>query len=268
MTISSQDKYRRLLDLIKGYGSDRVGVACSGGVDSTLLAFACCDAIGAERVVVCFAESCLLSEKLRDGIEGFIRDELPPGITFIKVRIDSLGDKAFTRNDSSRCYICKKRIYTALFSHLTEFGIQRLCDGTNCDDLKKDRPGLRAIRELGVVTPLVDAGFHKSDVRAMAATLGLGNADLPSNSCLATRIESLQPITDRALREIERHECFLIDRGYEGCRVRPRVTMVLIEVQGKDLNRLIKPEERSKIISYFQQNGYKSILIDICERSR
>lgn len=258
-------KYTRLLDYIKQF--DRVGVACSGGVDSTLLAYACCEALGADRVVICFAESCLLTDDVKSNISQIISRELPTNATFVKINIDSLADEDFIRNDENRCYICKKRIYTALLSHLNQYGIEQLCDGTNCDDLVKDRPGLKAIDELNVITPLVEAGFRKKDVRKTAAGLGLANAYLPSNSCLATRIESHRNITDRVLREIESHERFLTKRGFAGCRVRPRENMVIIEVQSRDLNTLVKPEERNAINSYFQRNGYKSVVIELSGRS-
>ena len=260
-----QDKYTLLLTYIRQF--HRVGVACSGGVDSTLLAYACCEALGADRVVVLFADSCLLSADVRSNISHIVQQQLPDKVTFEKIHIDGLTDKEFIRNDANRCYICKRKIYSALFSRLKELDIIHLCDGTNCDDLGQDRPGLKAIEELNVLTPLVHAGYHKADVRNTAADLGLSNARQPSNSCLATRIEPLTAITDTRLREIESLESFLIGRGYTGCRVRPRGKMIILEVRANDLVRITVPAERQAIISYFQQNGYNSVVIDLSGRS-
>lgn len=261
-----KEKYTRLLDYIRSF--DRVGVACSGGVDSTLLAYACCEALGPERVVVLFADSCLLAEEIRTNISEFIKRELPAQVTFAKIIIDSLSEDDFVRNDKNRCYVCKKRIYTALLAHLQESDIEYLMDGTNCDDLGQDRPGLKAIKEMHILTPLVEAGYRKTDVRNTAAALGLANAHLPSNSCLATRIDTHTSITDKRLREIEKLERFLQQRGYEGCRVRPRGNHAIIEVQTSDLDKITNSHERSLIISCFQQNGYHSVTIELSGRSR
>lgn len=260
-----KDKYTFLLNYIRQF--DRIGVACSGGVDSTLLAYACWEALGADRVVLLFANSCLLAADVRTNISRIVRDTLPGQVAFERIDLDTLMDQNFTRNDENRCYVCKKRIYNALFSRLKERDIVHLCDGTNCDDLEQDRPGLKAIKELEVLTPLVEAGYRKSDVRNTAAALGLENAHLPANSCLATRIEPLTTITEAKLREIESLELFLQKRGYDGCRVRPREKMVILEVRSTDLVRITSPHERQAIISYFQQNGYSSVVIELSGRS-
>jgi len=259
-----REKYIRLLAYLGQF--DRVGVACSGGVDSTLLAYACCEALGPENVVVCFAESCLLAADVTAGIADLIARELPAAVTFSRIHIDSLGDEDFVRNDENRCYVCKRRIYSALISHLTTAGIKTLCDGTNIDDLGENRPGLKAVRELGVLTPLVEAEFDKRAVRMTAAAVSLANAELPSNSCLATRIEPYRAISHHELREIEAHERFLTDRGYAGCRVRPRGNSVVLIVRTGDLEMLVKPQERKVISSYFQRNGYTTVLIDFSGR--
>lgn len=258
-------KYKNLLAAVRRY--DRVGVACSGGVDSTLLAYACCEALGADRVVVCFADSCLLSGDVRTGISELISRVLPEQVTFLRIPIDNLGDEVFTRNDANRCYVCKKSIYTSILSNLNRLGISTLCDGTNCDDLDEDRPGLRAIEELQILTPLVDAGYTKNDIRKTASDIGLPNAALPSNSCLATRLEPNRSITDQKLREVERHEQFLTERGFSGCRVRPRGDSVILEIQSNDFDGLANPDERNSINSYFQQNGYTTVLIKLSGRS-
>ncbi|MCG6930045.1 MAG: ATP-dependent sacrificial sulfur transferase LarE [Desulfofustis sp.] len=260
-----KDKYQQLLANLRRF--KRIGVACSGGVDSTLLAYACCEALGPDRVVVLFADSCLLAADAGANVSRLVLRELPARVRFETIAIDALAEEEFTRNDETRCYLCKRRIYAALFSRLKELGIEHLCDGTNCDDLGQDRPGLKAIAEMRVVTPLVEAGYRKTDVRETAAAIGLPNARQPSNSCLATRIEANKTITDAGLREIESLERFLHDRGFAGCRVRPREQLIILEVRAADLARITDPLERQAIVSFFQQNGFSSVVVDLSGRS-
>jgi len=114
-----------------------------------------------------------------------------------------------------------------------------------------------------LLSPLVEAGFTKSDIRTAASEFGLGNASLPSNSCLATRIETNTTIIDTRLREIEVLESFLINRGYQGCRVRPRSNKVIIEIQQGDFPKISQTGEREAITSYFQDNGYPRVLLEL-----
>ncbi|MEN8809289.1 MAG: ATP-dependent sacrificial sulfur transferase LarE [Desulfobacterales bacterium] len=261
MNRNLQDKFDGLIDYLGNY--DKVGVACSGGVDSTLLAYACCRALGPERVVILFGDSRLQSTELRVSIEERLTRDLGEGIRIEKIKVDPFSQAAFVKNAGDRCYVCKKNIFRQFIEHLDKLGIPVLFDGTNCDDLHEDRPGLKALEELGVISPLVEASFHKKDIRLAASALGLVCADLPSNSCLATRIEKQTPIDDKLLRSIDAMERFLQKRGYHGCRVRPRTGMVFIELLSKDIERISETGERESIVSYFQRNGYGAVMLDL-----
>lgn len=254
-------KFDRLTSYLNSF--DQVGVACSGGVDSTFLAHACCRTLGIERVHVMFADSGLLTNALRRSIEVFLRSELGEKLRFSRVRVDPFSLAGFDKNPTNRCYICKKHIYQTFLQQLENEGITVLMDGTNCDDLQEDRPGLKALEELEIVTPLVEAGFTKADVRIAAAHFGLANAELPSNSCLATRLAPRAGISDQQLRTVETLESFLHDRGYQGCRVKPRKETVIIELRSEDLARICKPGQRKQIVSHFQGNGFDRVLLNL-----
>jgi uncharacterized protein len=266
MDIQLQRKYEDLIRFLSGYR--KVGVACSGGVDSTFLASACVRALGPDKVVILFGDSKLQSTELRRTIEDRLANELGNKVLVRKVAVDPFSQAAFIKNSRDRCYICKTHIYREFLDELTSIEADVLLDGTNCDDLQDDRPGLKALEELGIVSPLVGAGFHKEDIRRAAESLGLNCADLPSNSCLATRIETGTDIVDEKLRSIEAMEGFLHRCGYHGCRVRPRGTRVIVEILSDDIARIAESSERNKIITYFQNHGYTAVLLDLQGRRR
>lgn len=261
-----KDKFDLLIDYLSNY--DRIGVACSGGVDSTFLAYACCRALGPERVFILFGDSRLQPSTLRTSIEDRLAKDLGEGVRIEKIPVDPFSQAAFVKNAGDRCYVCKKYIFTKFFERLEKLRVPVLFDGTNCDDLHEDRPGLKALEELGVISPLVETSFHKKDIRMAASALGLVCADLPSNSCLATRIEKQTPIDNNQLRSIDAMERFLHERGYHGCRVRPRSGMVFIELLSEDIEKISEEGERRSIVSYYQQNGYGVVMLDLQGRKR
>jgi uncharacterized protein len=256
-----ETKYQQLLDYLRGL--DQVAVACSGGVDSTLLAFAAVQALGVERVLILFGKSCLLTQNKQQQVRTLLRNELPGNAKIDTVELEPLKNSELARNEKNRCYLCKKQIYTRFLEHLEKTPVKVLLDGTNIDDLSDDRPGLQAVRELGILTPLVTCGFNKAEIRAVADALHLANANLPSDSCLATRLPPSQAITEEALEQVERFESFLTELGFSGCRVRPRGDMVIIEVQKGDIVQIAQPQQRAAIERYFAEHGCQKVLLDL-----
>ena len=261
-----QSKYDNLIRSLSGF--KKVGVACSGGVDSTFLAYACVQALGPDKVIILFGDSKLQSSELRHSIEKRLIGELGKPVQVKKVPVDPFSQAAFVKNSRDRCYVCKKHIFQEFLDVLSNFEVDVLLDGTNCDDLQDDRPGLKALEELNIVSPLVEAGFHKEEIRRAAESFGLACADLPSNSCLATRIETDSAIEEEKLRAIEAMEGFLHRCGYHGCRVRPRGNKVIVEILSEDFARIAEIPERMKIITYFQDHGYDTVLLDLEGRGR
>ena len=259
------DKYRDLVAQLSTFNS--IGVAYSGGVDSTLVSWAACEAIGPGRVVLLHGASPLLPPAVTNAAQELIRRQFSKDVSFRILTFDPLLDERFIRNDASRCYVCKRLIYTQLLQACDEDGLEVLLDGTNCDDLADDRPGHQAIAELGIKTPLVQAGFTKAEIRKTAAALGLVNAELPSNSCLATRLRRDTAIDRELLQGVDAMESFLHDRGFSGCRVRPRGDQVLLEIRESDFSSLADRNQRNDIVKYFNSRGYAAILLDLQGRS-
>jgi uncharacterized protein len=257
-------KYLALLAILKRF--KHVAVAYSGGVDSTLLAYAASEALGSDRVLILHASSVLLAKSTIIAAEKLIADQFDNQSRFKIIHLDPLQDNDFIQNSKKRCYICKKLIYNRLISEMKKEGIGVLLDGTNCDDLLEDRPGLQAVQELGVETPLVDVGFRKQDIRTVSARLHLANADLPSNSCLATRLECDTLIEEHLLVIIDTLEIFLVNLGFTGSRVRPRDKMAIIELRESDFRRISEIHVRTQIKTYFRDNGYPTVVLNISGR--
>ena len=279
MGLDLTNKLARLQGLLQAYG--KVAVAFSGGVDSTLLLRVAYDILGPENVTALHAASCLIPDSDRLKAEALVtgpqgRDvpvswvpgmaqERPQGIgcPYRAVQVDPLLWPEFVANSEQRCYFCKKNIYNALQTEIRQEDHPAvLLDGTNSDDLQEHRPGLQAIRELSVGTPLAVAGLNKQDIRSLARKLGLPNWNQPSNSCLATRIPVHQEITLPLLGRIAQAEQFLQDRGFTGCRVRPGQHTVVVQVMTRDLERCNTESSLLELTEYLNYLGFDTILLD------
>lgn len=185
----------------------------------------------------------------------------------IEVALHPLIWPEFVANTEDRCYFCKKRMYKAFFLELEKLNCTVLLDGSNVDDLKSTRPGFRAIHELGVQTPLLDAGLSKKEIRYLAAGFHLANHDKPSNSCLATRIPVGKIITLEKIQLVEKCENFLLARGIEGCRVRKEGDDAVLQIQLQESERLFAGDFRVELLHFLQQLGFKRVLLDLNPRS-
>lgn len=257
----TQEKYKNLLSQLGAY--EKLGIAFSGGIDSTLLLHAAQSAIGVKNVIALYAVSSLNSEVTIQATRQTFKKNFPLDSKMREVHLFPLTWKEVVANTSERCYFCKKRMYTALKSTMSADNCYNLADGTNVDDLKEHRPGLRAIRELSVITPFVKAGLTKKDVRAIAKEQRLSNFDLPSNSCLATRIAAGHPIDEKKLDIIDRAEQFLHTLGFHGCRVRPKSDVTIVEVQTVQLGDFIERGNRIQVEYYFQSLGLYPVALSL-----
>lgn len=260
-----REKTKKLHDLLLDFG--RVAVAFSGGVDSSFLLKSALDVLGAGNVVILHARSCLQKAGEQERAETWLsRHGYSSYIEQVVLDLQPLSWKEFAGNTSERCYLCKLRMYKAFLEELEGRDIQYLLDGTNTDDLKDRRPGLRAIHELDVKTPLVACGLGKDDIRNLSRTLNLDTSDQPSASCLATRIPHGLEITVPRLQQIAAWEEGLARMGYEGCRVRmdyKSKKTVYLQLLQKDLDQLFKPAIRRAVFRYFKSLGVDQVYLDL-----
>jgi len=241
-------------------------VAFSGGVDSTLLLYAACEAIGKEHVFVLRGLSELIAQREEDSGSQILADLNISAEMRLEIELHPLIWSEFVANTAERCYFCKKRMYQTFLRQLEKSNCSVLLDGSNVDDLKSCRPGFRAIHELGIKTPLLDAGLNKEEIRFFAKKYQLQNHAKLSNSCLATRILEGVNLDNEKLRLVEKCEDFLIERNFPGCRVKPEGENVVLQVTGKDIKRLTVSSVRVEIIHFFQSEGFERVLVDLNPR--
>ena len=228
--------------------------------------YAALEALGIENVTVLRGVSELVSKIEVEG-SRLILDELQidPG-RIIEVELHPLIWPEFVANTMERCYFCKKRMYQSFQRILEKRNCPNLLDGSNVDDLKKYRPGFRAIHELGIQTPLLDSGLNKEEIRILAAARHLSNFDKPANSCLATRLPEGVEIKKENLKLVEKYEDFLLSRGFIGCRARPAGRDMVIELTTEGGERLLASAMRIEIIHFFQVEGFSRVLVDLTPR--
>lgn len=248
---------RRLLACLARH--ERLAVAFSGGVDSTLLLAAAREALEG-RVLAVTAESELQSRReVRTAAETARR----LGVPQVRVRVALLARPAIARNGPARCYFCKRLLLRELGRAATRSGFAALAHGANLDDLQDIRPGLRAARELGVAEPLIAAGLDKAAIRSLSRRLGLPTWDRPAMACLASRIPYGRPLQRAELAAVERAEEFLLARGFTGVRVRHHGEVARIEARPEDLPRLAASPLREEIGRAFRGLGFAHVAVDL-----
>ena len=231
-------------------------IAFSGGVDSSLLLKAA--SMAKMRVLAVTGRS---ETTPRADIESATRTALAIGVAHRIIETRELGIEAFASNPSDRCYHCKRHLFDLLTELAHDEGYASVLEGSNADDAKEHRPGMRAARELGVRSPLLEAGLTKLDVREISRTLGLDTWDRPSSPCLSSRVPYGMRITPEALGMIGRAEDALRALGIRELRVRHHGDVARIEVRPEDMAAVIGHRER--ITSEFRDIGYRFVGLDI-----
>lgn len=214
-------------------------VALSGGIDSSLVAALAHEELPGRTLAVTGVSASLSPAELTE-IEALCRAR---GIRHETVRTEELSAPGYVKNSPDRCYFCKQELYTRLDALRHEHGYRAVLDGTHAEDMTGHRPGRRAADEVGVISPLVEVGATKADVRALAARLGLPNAQRPSQPCLSSRIAYGVAVTPERLARIDGAEAFLKGLGFGEVRVRLHDEVARIEVPKRELARLVEHAE-------------------------
>ena len=233
-------------------------IAYSGGVDSTFLLRMAVDTLGPENVLAVTADSPLTA---RAELQRAKDSALAMGAQHLVLPSPELDDERVRANPPDRCYACKHIRFGLLLALAAERGYPRLADGTNVDDMGDYRPGLRAADELGVLSPLRDAGLTKADIREASRRLGLPTADLPSFACLASRVPYGIRIEPEALRRIEAGEALLAAAGVRQYRLRDHGDTARIEVLPDDMPLVV--ERRRDLVGGLRALGYHYVSLDL-----
>lgn len=253
-------KYKKLTDLLRSMG--RVVLAFSGGVDSTFLLMAAKETLGDDVKAVTFKSPYVPDWETEEAID--FASKL--GVEHEVIEMPLIDE--IRSNPPDRCYLCKKAIFTAITALAKNQGYETVIDGTNLDDLDDYRPGLRALKELNVRSPLMECGITKQEVRDFSKEAGLGTWDKPAYACLLTRIPYGTLLREEDIIKIRNSEKFMMDMGFGGFRVRSHGDLARIELERKDLDRFLEEPVLKKITNALKQYGFQYVTLDLATRSQ
>lgn len=258
MTQTVEEKLDHLKTYLADLGS--VAVAFSSGVDSTLLLSVAHEVLGSEKVVAVTARSRSFPERELNEAVDFCRSQ---GIRQVIFESDELSIEGFRQNPVNRCYLCKRELFEKILDIAHEQGMDYVVEGSNVDDLGDYRPGLQAIAELGIKSPLREAGLSKAEIRELSQARDLPTWSKPSFACLASRFVYGETIDDEKLDMVDKAEQLLLDLGFHQVRVRIHGLLARIEVSEEELPRLVEPETRARLTDYLTQLGFTYVTLDL-----
>ena len=236
-----------------------VAVAFSGGVDSAFLLKVAHDVLKENAVAITVDADFFPKREYDESIE-FCNKE---GIRQYFCLIDVLETEAFKTNPPNRCYFCKKNLFSEIRALAFEKGISYIAEGSNMDDDKDYRPGMKAVKELGILSPLKKVGLLKKEIRFLSKELGLPTWDKPSYACLASRFVYGDEITKEKLLMVEKSEQLLYELGFRQFRVRVHGSMARIEILPQEFDKLMEETVRQKITDAFKEYGFSYVSLDL-----
>lgn len=255
--IDLQNKYENLKDYIRSLES--VAVAFSSGVDSTLLLRVAHDVLGDKAIALTARSRSFPERELNEAI-AYTKSM---GIKHIIVDSDELNIEGFSENPTNRCYLCKHELFTKMLGVAKKEGLNEIVEGSNLDDLGDYRPGLEAIAELEVKSPLRYAQLSKDEIRSLSRELNLPTWEKQSFACLASRFPYGESITAEKLKMVDEAEQLLLDMGFSQLRVRHHNSVARIEVGEDEFQKIMDKSIRSKIHKVFKDIGFTYVSLDL-----
>lgn len=256
-TAEQLKKYDDLKQMLKDYGS--AAVAFSSGVDSAFLLYAAKEALG-DKVIAVTAKSCSFPQRELNEAKAFCESHKIRHFIFESEELDIEG---FSHNPKNRCYLCKHELFEKIIKIAEDEGIAVILEGSNLDDNGDYRPGLQAVAELGIKSPLRAIGFTKEDIRVLSGNLGLPTWNKQSFACLSSRFVYGETISREKLGMVDKAEQLLLDLGFRQVRVRIHGTMARIEIMPEEFEKLISGEIRSQITETFRNLGFTYVTMDL-----
>ncbi len=257
LTPKIREKRQHLHRLLREMG--HLAIAFSAGVDSTFLLYEAFTLLGKDVLAVT-AESAAFPKKEMAEADRFCREK---GIGHIRVSFREMEVAGFRENPIDRCYHCKTALMTGLKKAAEQEGFTILAEGSNMDDLGDYRPGLKAVEELGLRSPLREAGLGKAEIRIISKALGLDSWDKPSFACLASRFTYGEAITPERLAMVEKAEDYLASLGLRQYRVRVHGRLARIEAEPADIPGLAAAETAGPLEEYFRSLGFRYVTLDL-----
>ena len=251
------EKYELLKSALLSYGS--IVVAFSGGVDSTFLLKVAHDLLGDQAVAVTAAPVFVPRREQNEAL-SFCSEQK---IRQIIIPAEQLNIDSIRHNPPDRCYHCKREIFGKILEVAAQNGISTVAEGSNLDDTGDYRPGMRAIHELGIVSPLLEAGLTKAEIRQLSQELGLETWNKPSFACLASRFVYGEAITDKRLSMVDQAEQTLLDLGFRQFRVRIHGDLARIEILPEEFAQIMKAETRDRITRNLKEYGFSYVTLDL-----